>query len=569
MKKILFQEKTQLFKVAVILVFSTVAGTCFQFIMAEFIDVAVSGSAEMVLQMLIFAFLFLILMLCLEYIFQKMKKHIVCDWCQKLRENIFSNIFEKGIGAFEQKNSAVYLNSLLSDCDMLEEVYFTNTLKLMQVIMELLITSVAVLLVSPFMFVVMLVMTFFTMLLVNVGKERVEYGMAAVAESRETYSVFLKEQFWGYRLIRMFQMKTKVLANHSQKCREMEEKKYVQQLLMLQKNYLAEFIGFGSTLVIMALAAYLALKGKVSAGFVLVSGQLVGKITYPIMTLPEIMMNYRAANPIIKRMGEYGYENSHNSVSESGKRKGIEIQQINRVSLKNVSFVYPESEASALSGIDFSFESGKKYLIIGESGCGKSTLLQLLANFFPDYQGEACMNDMSFKAYEEESIYRKLGFMTQNVLLFEDTLRNNLALYRSFADEEIINALQLAGFTDFTEIFKEGLDSVIKENGGNLSGGEKQRIALARVLLHNFSWLLFDEFTANLDTETALRIEKQLLTVEDKTIITVSHRLNREIVKMYDEILVLDKGRIAEHGSYEKLLEAKNYFYAIAVLNGW
>ena len=532
---------------------ATVAGTAFTLMLAELLNSAVQRSVRRLLLTGGTVIVLMLLAQVFEYVTSIQKNRLLREWNVLLKSTLFSRLLEKSMGNFEERNSASYSNGLLTDCESLEQLYFSNSLELLDAVAELVITSIAVIWISPVLFLAMVFLTLLTLLLMNVGTEKFQSGMEKYTNAREVYSVFLKENLSCFRLIRMFQMKEKVRKAHDDACQHMEEKKCRQQIQMAQKSCVMSLAGLGSTVLIMMAAAYLALKGAVSVGFVLAAGQLIGKITYPVTVLPGIIMNYKSAKPIEERLSIY----DAGKIREGKKEKTDNIQKL---VVENVSFSYPNGSRNSLDGVSAYFDAGKKYLLVGESGSGKTTLLQLLTDCFDSYAGNVLIDGTELRSFSEESICRKIGVMTQEVFLFQDTLRQNLALYGDFSDAEIKDALKRAGLDGDGKLFPDGLDTMIEENGRNFSGGEKQRIALARVLLHGFSWLFFDEFTSNLDVHNALLVEEQLLRLEGITLLTVSHHLSDRIARMYDEILVLDSGKIVEKGTFEELMERQGEF---------
>lgn len=553
MKPLLWKYPGKLIGVTVLRMAATVAGTAFTLMLAELLNSAVQGSVRRLLVIGGTVIVLMLLAQVFEYVTSIQKNRLLREWNVLLKSTLFSRLLEKSRGNFEERNSASYSNGLLTDCESLEQLYFSNSLELLDAVAELVITSIAVIWISPVLFLAMIFLTFLTLLLMNVGNEKFQSGMEKYTNAREAYSVFLKENLSCFRLIRMFQMKEKVRKAHDDACQQMEEKKCRQQILMAQKSCVMSLTGLGSTVLIMMAAAYLALKGAVSVGFVLAAGQLIGKITYPVTVLPGIIMNYKSAKPIEERLSIY----DAGKIREGKKEKTDEIQKL---VVENVTFAYPNGTRNSLEGVSAYFDAGKKYLLVGESGSGKTTLLQLLTDCFDSYAGNVLIDGTELRSFSEESICRKIGVMTQEVFLFQDTLRQNLALYGDFSDAEIKDALKRAGLDGEGKLFPDGLDTMIEENGRNFSGGERQRIALARVLLHGFSWLFFDEFTSNLDVHNALLVEEQLLRLEGITLLTVSHHLNDRIARMYDEILVLDSGKIVEKGTFEELMERQGEF---------
>ena len=553
MKPLLWKYPGKLIGVTVLRMAATVAGTAFTLMLAELLNSAVQGSVRRLLVIGGTVIVLMLLAQVFEYVTSIQKNRLLREWNVLLKSTLFSRLLGKSMGDFEERNSASYSNGLLTDCESLEQLYFSNSLELLDAVAELVITSIAVIWISPVLFLAMIFLTLLTLLFMNVGNEKFQSGMEKYTNAREAYSVFLKENLSCFRLIRMFQMKEKVRKAHDDACQQMEEKKCRQQILMAQKSCVMNLTGLGSTVLIMMAAAYLALKGAVSVGFVLAAGQLIGKITYPVTVLPGIIMNYKSAKPIEERLSIY----DAGKIREGKKEKTDNIQKL---VVENVTFAYPNGTRNSLDGVSVYFDAGKKYLLVGESGSGKTTLLQLLTDCFDSYAGNVLIDGTELRSFSEESICRKIGVMTQEVFLFQDTLRQNLALYGDYSDAEIQDALKRAGLDGEGKLFPDGLDAMIEENGRNFSGGERQRIALARVLLHGFSWLLFDEFTSNLDVHNALLVEEQLLRLEGITLLTVSHHLNDRIARMYDEILVLDSGKIVEKGTFEELMERQGEF---------
>jgi ABC-type multidrug transport system fused ATPase/permease subunit len=196
--------------------------------------------------------------------------------------------------------------------------------------------------------------------------------------------------------------------------------------------------------------------------------------------------------------------------------------------VKDLSYSYGEKEV--LRGVNHSFEKGKRYAIIGKSGSGKSTLLKLLAGYYGDYTGEILVDGKSDRICDSV-------FIQQNVFLFDDTIRNNLTMYDSYTEEELQNAIHKAGLDEVILALPEGLDTYVEENGSKFSGGERQRMAVARGILHQKSVFLVDEATSALDKENARLVEESILALEGVTSITVTHHLSPESERRYDEVI--------------------------------
>lgn len=210
--------------------------------------------------------------------------------------------------------------------------------------------------------------------------------------------------------------------------------------------------------------------------------------------------------------------------------------------LSDVTFGY--NKCMVLNGCSYRFEKGKHYALLGESGAGKSTLLHLLACVYDNYTGTVSIGNMELKTAGRRSIAKKMAVVSQSTFLFHDTIKNNITLFDdSYSDEEVKLAAEKAGLAKLLRKLPDGLSTELTDDGNNLSGGERQRIGLARALLRNVDILLLDEFTANLDEQTASELEENVLS-QNKTILAVTHRMQEEVLSKYDCVLKMQGGKV-------------------------
>lgn len=220
--------------------------------------------------------------------------------------------------------------------------------------------------------------------------------------------------------------------------------------------------------------------------------------------------------------------------------------------LQNVSFGYQE-EQKILKEVTLSFEKGKSYAIIGASGSGKSTLLNLILGGYRTYEGTITIGNRELREITLESLYDLLSVVQQNVFVFDNTIENNITLFKDFPEEQFTDAIEKSGLHALIE--EKGRDYRCGENGSGLSGGEKQRVSIARGLLRNTPVLLMDEATSALDTVTSAAIEHMVLQMKDMIRIVVTHKMNVQMLKQYDQIVVMQDGMVAGFGTYEALLQ--------------
>lgn len=208
----------------------------------------------------------------------------------------------------------------------------------------------------------------------------------------------------------------------------------------------------------------------------------------------------------------------------------------------------------------------KKYAIVGESGSGKSTLVKLLLNYYNTYSGNIYIDNKDVMNIKEENIFDLISMIQQDVFIFDDTIRNNVTLFKEYSDDEVKCALNKVVLISAIDLLKDNLETNMGENGANFSGGQKQRIALARAIVKKCPIIILDEATASLDNETAYKIEKSLLDIQDLTLVSITHKLIKENLKMYDEIIYIRSGEIIEKGSFDELMNDKGNFYSLYML---
>ncbi|NLY20440.1 MAG: ABC transporter ATP-binding protein [Tissierellia bacterium] len=232
------------------------------------------------------------------------------------------------------------------------------------------------------------------------------------------------------------------------------------------------------------------------------------------------------------------------------------------VDIENCFFKYDGNDDYTIHGIDFKVKKGEKVALVGKSGCGKSTLLKLLSGIYPKYDGKFNLWGNDLNSYDKESLYRYMGFVPQESNLFKDTIYNNLVLDNNISDSELRDVLKSLRL----ESFLDKLDTDITEFGDNVSGGEKQRLSIARSILQKPDLLLLDEVTSALDVAVEKIVNEYLLSFEELTVVSIIHKL--PLTENYDRIIVMDRGKIVEDGKYDDLIKSKGFFHELIMGGG-
>ncbi|MEJ6397978.1 ABCB family ABC transporter ATP-binding protein/permease [Yoonia sp. 208BN28-4] len=329
------------------------------------------------------------------------------------------------------------------------------------------------------------------------------------------------------------------------------------QKAAIKTNYTLAFLNFGQALLItgglvavMVMAAVGVQNGDLTVGdFVLVNAYMI-QITMPLNFLGTV---YREIRQALIDMGDmFDLLEQPAEVQDSDDAKPLDVTG-GHVELRDVHFGY-DTERMILKGVSLDVKPGQTVAIVGSSGSGKSTIGRLLFRFYDVTNGALLIDGQDVRDVTQDSLHAQIGVVPQDTVLFNDTVHYNIAYGRpSASEDEIMAAAKAAKIYDFIMSLPDGFDTTVGERGLKLSGGEKQRVGIARTLLKNPPILLLDEATSALDTETEMEIQAELKAMgEGRTVITIAHRLST--IADADQIVVLEDGHIVETGTHDALL---------------
>lgn len=378
----------------------------------------------------------------------------------------------------------------------------------------------------------------------------------SVQEKLATILSTIDETIGGIRIIKAFNANNKQLNKFSQQNNDLLKIKNKANRRRDLASPVSEVLGVLAVVCVLWYGGKLVLRGAfLDPGDFLAYIAIFSQLIQPLKSLSSASYNIKKGAASIERI-EHLIE-----VDESIKEVAnpVQLSQFNNnIQFKNVGFMYEDK--IVLDSIDVTIKKGKTIALVGSSGAGKSTLADLIPRFHDVVAGELLIDDINIKEYSLASIRNQMGIVTQEAILFNDTIANNIALgMDNPSEEQIIRAAKIANAHNFILQKENGYQTNIGERGNKLSGGEKQRVTIARAVLKNPPILILDEATSSLDTESERLVQDAIYNLmENRTSIVIAHRLST--IRHADEIIVLQQGKIAERGTHDALIE-KNGFY--------
>lgn len=474
---------------------------------------------------------------------------------RQYKDFAFKKLIGKSISSFRDESAAGYLSALTNDAASVE----TNYLAQMLAMITKAVTFIGALLLmcrySLLMTAIAAGLTVLPMIASLLTGNRLQTVESRVSERNGEFTAALSDCLAGFTVVKNFRAEREIFRLFAQSNKALEHEKFMGRRIKTLVGMIGAVTGIFAQLGVFIAGVYLSMKGgSMTPGAVVLFVNLMNFIISPIAELPGLLACRKAALGLVDKLAA--------ALERSSSREGSETlnRLENGIRLENVSFAY-EPGKTVLHGINAEFEAGRAYALVGGSGSGKSTLLNLLMAAETNYSGHILADGIELSDISTESLYGTMAAIQQNVFVFNASIKDNVSMFRDFPKTEMDEAIARAHLGAL--IRERGEDYLCGENGSGLSGGEKQRISIARSLLKKSSVLLADEVTAALDAQTAHRVSSDILDLQGIIRIVVTHTLEESLLRRYDKIFVLRSGRIEEAGSFADLMANKGYFYAL------
>ncbi|MDC8000441.1 ABC transporter ATP-binding protein [Aequorivita todarodis] len=476
-----------------------------------------------------------------------------------LRNDLYSKVIQFPLAFYSEKRKGDTISRLSGDVDEVKNSVLSVLEMIVREPLTIIFSLATMLFISPkltlFVFLFLPISGF---LISKIGKS-LKKGSLKVQEEQGMFLSILEETMGGLRIIKAFHAEN----IFQKKFEDSNQRFYKYSNSVLNRQNLAsplsELLGIITIGVLLIYGGYLVFVDQtLDASFFLGYIMLAYNILTPAKAIAKASYSVKRADGSARRILELlEAENTITDIENPIQKEGFE----ETISIKNISFKYEDQYVLK----DFSLEipKGKTVALVGQSGSGKSTIANLLTRFYDVNKGSIEIDGVDIKNISKRSLRGLMGIVSQDSILFNDSVANNLKLGKPLAtDSEVMEAAEISNSYEFIKDLPEGFETNIGDSGNKLSGGQKQRLSIARAVLKNPPIMILDEATSALDTESERLVQDALeKMMKNRTSIVIAHRLST--IQNADNIVVLSKGKIVEQGKHQELLEKKGVYYSL------
>lgn len=534
--------------------------TAFALIIKEFTNTAVGGRIDDFKRILVLSILFLVWNSFIQFMKESSQGYLIYLKTKKMQSMLIQSLLMKKTNYIEPSEEDKYLSIVSNDINVYQNDYLKSKFKLIHNIVRASSSIYLLLIYSKWIFAVAIIFSMFPLLVSKIFANKLADFKKKASDYKIEQVSFLKEMISGLSIFKSFNVEKLIEDRAFEKIEKVEKANLMSLIFGSLVSSISGLFGTAVFIVVFGVGTYQVIIGAITIGALIGGVQLINNVVYPSI---DISNNINMINST-----KFIRERFEKLISEKEEEEEIseDIGSFDSIKMENVEYSYNNTNF-AVKNINMEFEKNKKYAIVGRSGSGKSTLLKLLLNPKANYKGKININDQSVKNIDNKSYRKLIGVVNQSEFIFDGSIKDNITLFNEYTEEEINMAIKKARVDSILE--EKELNLETKINSNTLSGGEKQRISVARCLLRKSKIMLFDEVTSALDNIIAADIEKTIVEMDEVTSIVITHRLNKDYLEEFDKIIVVDGGQIVEQGSFDRLMSEDTLFKSLFILKEW
>ena len=523
------------------------------------IDSGMSQNREALTQAILIGAIVIFIYASLNFISLRLRNKLVRQIMSRYKNKVFKSILDRDYREFSKEKSGKFISILTENMKKIEQDYLHQYFNISKNISLMIFSLVAMFIGNWFLTLLVIIASIIPMMISGfIGQKSASLQNSSMIADQK-YLAKVKDILAGFLVIKSFNVKEAIRQDYKNESEKLDEIYFIKGKFDVLSNVISQLSGMIVFLVAFGGGMYLVFGGHTTIGSVTAIVQLVNFVVMPLNEIGMGMSKFREGQATLN-----SFEVKDVIELQTGKTKEYFDDVI---SFSNVDFSYPNAEEKIFNNLSLQIKKGEKIAIVGMSGSGKSTLLNLLLRFYDVTSGYISIDNQDLQAISAESLYNLMTIVQQDVYIFDDTLKANITLSQSFTEDDIKKAVQQSGLESYILENELGLQTSCGENGSNLSGGERQRLSIARALIRKTPILLLDEATSSLDNKVTTEIENSILEIQDLTVLVVTHKLNKSMLKKYNRILFMKNGVIVEDGSFDNLMDRKGEFYKLVELS--
>lgn len=523
------------------------------------IDSGMSQNREALTQAILIGAIVIFIYASLNFISLRLRNKLVRQIMSRYKNRVFKSILDRDYREFSKEKSGKFISILTENMKKIEQDYLHQYFNISKNISLMIFSLVAMFIGNWFLTLLVIIASIIPMMISGFIGQKSASLQNSYMIADQKYLAKVKDILAGFLVIKSFNVKEAIGQDYKNESEKLDEIYFIKGKFDVLSNVISQLSGMIVFLVAFGGGMYLVFGGHTTIGSVTAIVQLVNFVVMPLNEIGMGMSKFREGQATLN-----SFEVKDVIELQTGKTKEYFDDVI---SFSNVDFSYPNAEEKIFNNLSLQIKKGEKIAIVGMSGSGKSTLLNLLLRFYDVTSGYISIDNQDLQAISAESLYNLMTIVQQDVYIFDDTLKANITLSQSFTEDDIKKAVQQSGLESYILENELGLQTLCGENGSNLSGGERQRVSIARALIRKTPILLLDEATSSLDNKVTTEIENSILEIQDLTVLVVTHKLNKSMLKKYNRILFMKNGVIVEDGSFDNLMDRKGEFYKLVELS--
>ena len=559
MKQLIKYHKKSFYTFMIFNILVPLTNIAFAYSIKIIIDNGMSQNREALSKAILMGAVVIFVYAGLNFISLRLRNKLVRQIMSRYKNKVFKSILDRDYREFSKEKSGKFISILTENMKKIEQDYLHQYFNISKNISLMIFSLVAMFIGNWFLTLLVIIASIIPMMISGfIGQKSASLQNSSMIADQK-YLAKVKDILAGFLVIKSFNVKEAIGQDYKNESEKLDEIYFIKGKFDVLSNVISQLSGMIVFLVAFGGGMYLVFGGHTTIGSVTAIVQLVNFVVMPLNEIGMGMSKFREGQATLN-----SFEVKDVIELQTGKMKEYFDDVI---SFSNVDFSYPNAEEKIFNNLSLQIKKGEKIAIVGMSGSGKSTLLNLLLRFYDVTSGYISIDNQDLQTISSESLYNLMTIVQQDVYIFDDTLKANITLSQSFTEDDIKKAVQQSGLESYILENELGLQALCGENGSNLSGGERQRLSIARALIRKTPILLLDEATSSLDNKVTTEIENSILEIQDLTVLVVTHKLNKSMLKKYNRILFMKNGVIVEDGSFGNLMDRKGEFYKLVELS--